>query len=166
MKKKDLKYTLIDTEDAPSYNDYLDFCKANDFKPAEEDSEEFYSYVRDTQSIWYNDELDNIKFSKENNTPVLVTGSLGLWDGRHDIYPVLCEDLHEAVVKCAGSSNDVKVEFDNGVIHVAGYHHDGTNRFTIHKLSALGMKRCNMLKSLSGTEFEVNKKWTKRFNVI
>ena len=164
--KKNIKYVLIDTNDKPSYEDYLDFCAANSFEPKGEDSEDYWDYVHETQSMWYNDEMDNIKFSKENDTPVIVIGTLGLWDGRHDIYPVLCDSLHDAIEKCVGRCDNVRVEFNNGIIEVDGYHHDGTNSFSIMKLSAEGMGKYDMLKRLSETDFELNKRWTKKFKMI
>jgi hypothetical protein len=163
MKKK-IKYTIIDTRAEYSYSDYLDFCNANGFTPAEEGSDDYWEYVGEMRSMEFNDEMDNIKFSKENDAPVIVTGTLGLWNGDRDIYPVVVDNLHDAVEKCIGSSDDAEVVFEDGVIYVYGYHHDGTNRFTIEKLSAKGMKSAM---SVDGTrEREVKKEWVKKFKAI
>jgi len=63
---------------------------------------------------------------------VLITGKLGLWHGRPDIYPVFCYSLTEALQKCWSRCDDFRVDIQNGVITAYAYHHDGTNVFTIY----------------------------------
>lgn len=84
------------------------------------------------------DLLDNIKYSKYGNIPCVVVGTLGLWNGRKDIYPTKCDDLVSAINKCAGSASNVIVILNNGCIEVNAMHHDGTNCFEIHILNKLG----------------------------
>ena len=164
--KKNIKYTLIDTTDRPSYSDYVHFCKANDFEPKGEDSDDYMSYVHETQSMWYNDEMDNIKFSKENDSPVIITGTLGLWNGTKVIYPVRCDTLHEAVEKCIGSSDDAKVMFEDGIIYVEAYHHDGTNKFSVEKLSKRGLKATENWDGPCLSRVDAGKGWTAKFKMI
>lgn len=85
------------------------------------------------------DLLDNIKYSKYGNTPCVVVGTLGLWNGRKDIYPTKCDNLVSAIKKCAGSASNVIVILNNGCIEVNAMHHDGTNCFEIHLLNKLGI---------------------------
>ncbi len=87
----------------------------------------------------WTDLLDNIKYSKYGNTPCVVVGTLGLWNGRKDIYPTKCDDLVSAINKCAGSASNVIVTLNNGCIEVNAIHHDGTNCFEIHLLNKLGI---------------------------
>ena len=77
------------------------------------------------------DLLDNIKYSKYGNIPCVVVGTLGLWNGRKDIYPTKCDDLV--------SASNVIVILNNGCIEVNAMHHDGTNCFEIHLLNKLGI---------------------------
>lgn len=67
--------------------------------------------------------------------PVVITGTLGLWDGKHNIRPVECEDIRSAIMKCIGSDGQLMDEddltFDGIDVHVKSHHHDGTNEFTI-----------------------------------
>ncbi len=87
----------------------------------------------------WTDLLDNIKYSKYGNIPCVVVGTLGLWNGRKDIYPTKCDDLVSAINKCAGSASNVIVILNNGCIEVNAMHHDGTNCFEIHLLNKLGI---------------------------
>jgi hypothetical protein len=87
----------------------------------------------------WTDLLDNIKYSKYGNIPCVVVGTLGLWNGRKDIYPTKCDDLVSAINKCAGSASNVIVILNNGYIEVNAMHHDGTNCFEIHLLNKLGI---------------------------
>lgn len=85
------------------------------------------------------DLLDNIKhYSKYGNTPCVITGSLGLWNGRHNIYATKCDDLVSAINKCVGNAQNVVIRLNNGCIEVNAMHHDGTNCFEIHILNKLG----------------------------
>lgn len=87
----------------------------------------------------WTDLLDNIKYSKYGNIPCVVVGTLGLWNGRKNIYPTKCDDLVTAINKCAGSASNVIVILNNGCIEVNAKHHDGTNCFEIHLLNKLGI---------------------------
>ena len=87
----------------------------------------------------WTDLLDNIKYSKYGNIPCVIVGTLGLWNGRKDIYPTKCDDLVSAINKCAGSASNVIVILNNGCIEVNAMHHDGTNCFEIHLLNKLGI---------------------------
>ena len=166
MKKKDITYTLVDTEVRFSYNDYLDFCAANGLEPHEEGSDDYWDVANEMITLSYLNCMDNIKFSKENDGPVLVTGTLGLWNGTKTIYPTKCDCLFDAVEKCIGSSDGAKVTFSNGVVIVEAYHHDGTNRFTINKLSKKGLTSTNKYDEYFPYNVEIKKEWVKKFKMI
>lgn len=122
------------------YSEYVDFCECNGVKPAEDDSYEFLSWCREEQLREWEDLHLNLKHSKNNDTTVIITGGVGTWQGRKDIYPVVMYDIASALEKCLGSCDDIKVELEDGLIHVYAYHHDGTNCFTISKFSKKGLK--------------------------
>ena len=63
--------------------------------------------------------------------PVVVTGELGLWDGKHEIVPQKFDDLSAAVSKCLEDYNCIWEDSD-GNFHVDAHHHDGLNHFTIY----------------------------------
>jgi hypothetical protein len=66
---------------------------------------------------------------------------LGLWDGDKAIYPVRMNNVQDAIRRCIGNDiESIKVEYVDGVIKVSAYHHDGTNRFTIYRLTKKGVK--------------------------
>ena len=158
-------FTLLDTTETLEYADYIDFCEANEITPEPEDSSDYWNWVNEERSRDIDDFLTNLRYAKINEEPVLITGSLGLWNGRKEIYPMLIESseyeqrkdgswkyknpaIMKAIQKCMNGMDDVKVEYANGEIVVHGYHHDGTNIFTIHKLSTKGKR----------TVFNANKK--------
>lgn len=142
MSKK--QFTLVDTYDSGlTYADYVDFCEANEITPAPEDSNDYYEWESDETQRLAEDFFENLRYVKFD-TPVIITGSLGLWNGRKEIYPMVVEStdkpsLYNAVMKCVNGMDDFKVELSEGEIVVHGYHHDGTNIFTISKLSKKGI---------------------------
>lgn len=72
------------------------------------------------------EELDNI------NNSVIITGTLSLWDLTHEINPVECNTLSEAIDKCIGRDTDnIIFKSDNENYYIDCYHHDGVNKFKI-----------------------------------
>lgn len=115
------------------YEDYLEFCEMNRLTPVQKDSAEFYEWVDEAVSINYDSDMENIKFCDAYNVPVVVTGTLGLWDGSHEILPRKFDSVHDAIVRCFSQSiNDIEVIWEDGTITVYAYHHDGTNVFEIN----------------------------------
>jgi len=124
---------LDDVNDKGVYADYVDECRERGKTPAAMDSDEFTGWCIDLERENMADDLDNIRCSKALQGPWLITGTLGLWDGRHTICPVIEPSLDKAIRRC--SEDDTKVEYDRGAVYVSASHHDGTNVFVIRKLS-------------------------------
>lgn len=151
MEKTDYKHgkftiltSIIDIDDF-SREDYIDFCEDNDIEAGVGDYFEdgFREWcAKETQNI-YEDDMRAIKYCKEYNVPVVITGALGLWWGHPEIKPERYESVGEAIRRCINGSdcNDVLVEFNDGVITVDCYHHDGCNSFTIKALSKKGVAK-------------------------
>lgn len=93
-------------------------------------------YVHDTYGEEfqesYNELMENLDQVKGRWK---ITGTLGLWDGRHDIEPVEMDSLKEAVEKCFGSNDYIKLMTNGELYFVDGVHHDGTNRFVISRIA-------------------------------
>lgn len=81
------------------------------------------------------------RVDKEYNNGFLITGNLGLWHGRKEIYPEYEYDLTDAVQKCLKSADDMAVYLNGGRLQVNSMHHDGTNGFWITALSDEGLER-------------------------
>ena len=152
-------YTILDTRDYPTYEDYVQDCEENGNEVYEEDSREYWHWVSDMTQMDLEDALSNIEYSPDAKCPCIVTGTLGLWNGRPTIHPTRCESLRKAVEKCMRSGDDAKVTYDNGVIKVEVYHHDGTNYFEIRKLSKRGLSVTDNWYS-DAVECEVKSYWT------
>jgi hypothetical protein len=154
MSKKQI--TLIDTYNSGlEYSDYVEYCELNEITPEPEGSNDYYEWEAEENQRYVEDFFENLRYVKFD-TPVIITGSLGLWNGRKEIYPMVVKSkdyeqrksgkwaykypsLYNAVKKCINGMDDFKVELSEGEIVVHGYHHDGTNIFTISKLSKKGI---------------------------
>ena len=135
------KITLY-TNDAPTYEQFKEYCEeyenmTNEEIPAE-DSQEFICWANNEQQAEWEDFITTLKeyADKQKGDGFMITGSLGLWDGRHDIYPAFVKTLRAAVEKCTSNGDYIKIELDKKlhVIEVAVTHHDGTNLFTIQEI--------------------------------
>ena len=148
MKKTDYKhgkFTLLTSEidtDAYTREDYEEWCEMNDFEPTD-DEDDFFDYCAEETQANYESDMHNIESCKEYNVPVAVTGTLGLWWGHPEIKPERYESVADAIHDSIERSDsyDVLVEYNDGVITVNCYHHDGCNSFTIKALSKKGIAK-------------------------
>jgi hypothetical protein len=148
MKKTDYKhgkFTLLTSEidtDAFTREDYEEWCEMNDIEPTD-DEDDFFDYCAEETQANYESDMDNIESCKEYNVPVAVTGTLGLWWGHPEIKAERFESVADAIHTCIERSDsyDVLVEYNDGVITVNCYHHDGCNCFTIKALSKKGIAK-------------------------
>ena len=126
--------TLIDTieNNGLTYEDYIEFCEDNDMTPYCEDSSEFYEWARETAMYDWDDFLDGLKYNRKSHIPCKVDGTLGLWNCHPSVGETF-RTLRDAILACAGDCADIKVCYDKGLIRVTGYHHDGTNTFSIRQ---------------------------------
>lgn len=113
------------------YQDYVEFCEVNRIEPKEE---EFPEWVEEMVRENWDEDMSNIRDFAGFNVPVVITGTLGLWDGKHTIVPVYMNSVYEAINRCIGRSIEaVEVSEMDGAIIVHAFHHDGTNCFTISR---------------------------------
>jgi hypothetical protein len=119
---------------------FKEYCMDNDIDHTQynEESERFINWLYDSLSMDWDDLMTNIKHDKDNNVDCIVTGSLGLWDGRHDIDAKHFPTLDRAIVACVSGCDYITITENDGIVNIKGIHHDGTNNFEIHKLNAKG----------------------------
>ena len=95
------------------------------------DSRDYCDEDYDIMSWEFENVADNCDAEKQSPNAI-ITGTLGLWDGRHDIMPVETETVKEALNKCLGSCDHIAIWSEGeGLLYVETYHHDGTNQFQI-----------------------------------
>ena len=147
MKKTDYKhgkFTILTTDvDLENFDrsEYEEWCEDNGITPGNDT--DFFSWCAEETQAYYESDMDNIKTCEEYNVPVLVTGSLGLWWGRPSIKPERYDSVSDAIsdLMMRSDCQDVLAEFNDGVITVDCYHHDGCNSFTIKALSKKGIAK-------------------------
>ena len=127
------------------YKEYKEMCEECDWTCHEEDSP---GYWEDMQRLTEDDWdcfKENMYYSRYKNMPCMIVGSDGLWDGRHTIVPVKCDDIMEAIDKCLNQnfSYEYDIRTVDGHIEVNLTHHDGTNCYEIYLLSKRGIKEAN-----------------------
>ena len=138
------KFTILTSEvntDDFTREEYEEWCEVNGVEPGDE--YDFYDFCALQTNAYYEADMDNIEACKQYNVPVVITGTLGLWWGRPEIRPERYESVADAIRRCVGGGdyNEVHAEFNDGVITVDCYHHDGCNSFTIRALSKKGQAK-------------------------
>lgn len=147
MEKPDYKhgkFTILESEvstDGFDRRDYEEWCEDNGIEPG--DDSDFFNWCAEETQTNYEADMDNIEYCKEYNVPVFVTGQLGLWWGRPTVSLGKYDSVADAIRDCMERSDsyDVLVEYNDGVITVDCYHHDGCNSFTIKALSKKGIAK-------------------------
>ena len=137
MEKKE-NMVLIDTTNCRSYSDYVEFCEMNDLPVCGEDSNDYFNYLDDSRTEDYDAFFDKCSYEKQCNVPVVITGGLGLWNGKPVIVPVRCETVVDAIHRCLYKCDDMRIKYGNGIIYLRCFHHDGTNSFVIRPLTEKG----------------------------
>lgn len=78
---------------------------------------------------------------KEHNNGYLITGDLGRWNGKKEIYPEYEDYLDDAVKRVIEKVEKVKITLIDGRINIIGAHHDGQNDMWISALSKKGQEK-------------------------
>ena len=162
-----MERTLYDNHDinyTEWFEEFKEYCQDNDIDATQYDeySDKFHQWIYDTLSMEWDDMMFDIKHDKENNVDCVVTGTLGLWDGKHNIIPRHFPTLEKAINACVDNMDYIIVTEDEGTIFVTGIHHDGRNHFEIHKLNAKGYDaHCESDNDLNNEKYfdKFNLKW-------
>lgn len=132
-------YQYVDAEDGtPIYADDeagLKYRDENNIPYTKLDNWEYDCWTAQEDFEMLVHELDDEKYKTEARrfAKVKIYGTLGLWDGKHDIYPEECDDWETAIRKCIGRDiEDFEIyQAGNWTVYIDAHHHDGTNRFKL-----------------------------------
>lgn len=152
------QYSLMD------YKDYAKMCRDNDEKPYPKGSQAYYDHIGRLTDQDLDNFKDNLQYSKYN-LPCLMTGTLGLWNGRPDLCPVKYDSLLEGVkdIMRRADCNDWEIRLTEGALRLLGTHHDGTNTYTLHVLSAKGLRETERDKyTWEGHDYDPQPDWFKK----
>ena len=146
-----------------TYDEYKDVCEDNDWEVHEENSSDYWEQINILSEWDWDAFISNMEYSKYGNDKVMIVGTLGLWDGRHNIKAEVANNVVDAIEKCVGSSDDVEVRLIDGHLEVIGKHHDGTNCFDIYFLSKRGLTEVEREKyTWYGEEYNIKDWWFKK----
>ncbi len=107
----------------------------------EEDIEEaIMNYINGDFDIF----IDELTYNNLGTLECVITGVLGLWDGKHTIQPVY-DNLGQCITKCVNDSDEVEIYEEDGELKIDAYHHDGTNHFTINLENGLPLNLMNKI---------------------
>lgn len=88
----------------------------------------------------------------------VVTGSLGLWNGRRGGICTTFDNLYDALAKCSTDALEIVVSVEDGAIHFDTYHHDGVNHFEIYVLGYDDYNKVDWWEDTDGNVFDFIKK--------
>lgn len=157
---KKIEITLFSNRDY-DFDEYKEYYKENleltDEEMEDVSDERIWNYISDCKAIEFNALLINLKHGDYADCPCVIMGSLGLWNGRHEIYATPTNDFEEAIRKCVKDCDYIEVCQVGGHIEVSASHHDGTNHFEIHLLNNKGIDAKYRLEMFYGKANLANK---------
>lgn len=68
----------------------------------------------------------------------IIFGSMGLWDGNHEILPEKESGLMDIINKVIDGKNSIEISLVDGHIEFTGGHHDGRNSYNIYGITQEG----------------------------
>ena len=141
------KFTILDTDSSNyPYEYYVMYRRGAKQKVMKEDSVGYQKWIREMKEYDIKEMLRNFKDSNLAKRPLLLTGTIQTWNGKKNIYPAFVETtkkkpaINAILEKCMSGMDDIKIEYDNGQIKLYCKHHDGTNEFTVSRLTCKGLK--------------------------
>lgn len=146
------------------YKDYAKMCREEDVRPKPKDSQAYYDDIAERTEMELDDFKSNLECS-ENNKPCMLTGSDGLWDGRHTLCPVKYNSLLEGIedIMRRAVCDDWEIILTEGYLELRGLHHDGTNVYELHLLSAKGLKEVERPKyTWEGHDYNPKPDWYRK----
>ena len=107
---------------------WKEYCADNDVEFSENSID--WNHIYDMRDFEWEDVMYNLinQFAKNE---VILSGFLGLWNGRPQIANYHFAHIEKAIYKCLQSGDDWSVSYDNWGIYIDVFHHDGVNNFTI-----------------------------------
>lgn len=146
------------------YKDYAKMCRDNDEKPRPEGTQAYYDHIGNLAKQDLDDFKANLQYS-EYNLPCMMTGTLSLWNGRPDLCPVKYDSLLEGVkdILRRADCDDWEIILTEGYLELRGLHHDGTNVYELHLLSAKGLKEVERPKyTWEGNDYDPKPDWFRK----
>jgi hypothetical protein len=107
---------------------WKEFCFDNDIEYCEDTID--WNYICEIRDIEWEDTLDTL-MNRFIHNDVILSGFLGLWNGKPQIANYHFGQIEKAIYKCISSGDGWSVSYDNWGIYIDVYHHDGVNTFTI-----------------------------------
>ena len=111
-----------------------EFFESTGHEGTDEEINEYYAEYID-------DFLANMQYAKDKDgndlwgAKVVISGTLGLWDGKKTIVPEVAKDFEHALWLCIDNADYCKVYKEYSKIIIETTHHDGTNVFTLQFLT-------------------------------
>lgn len=138
MKKEAKEVELLDTDREVTMDEVRECCEANEWDVPAEDSDRYWEIVNDLRQ-WDVDDFKGDACYHFDLGLCLVKGYCGLWYGNCAAGKLMTVDSGRDLFFQDVDRVRIAIDSDDGLV-VKNYHHDGTNRFVVYKVTPRGQK--------------------------
>lgn len=128
---------ILNTNILDEYKDIEEMRSCFDIEEDVSDNE-VMEIIQENKNLDFDAFMELIKV-RHNEGTFIIYGDLGLWHGRKTGYK-RTETLTSALYACFEDLANFIIKDEDGELIVSGSHHDGSNTFTIRKVTDRGLK--------------------------
>ena len=128
--KKRIIWSNIDLKPEDWKDGFEEFVEMNELDIDTSDEDELWKYMVDTNWDYLDDERMNL--DKKLDGRILVIADLGLWDGRHQGYKIIGNNVSH--ILSDRDAHYIEWYSDGYNIRAKAIHHDGTNLYLYREI--------------------------------
>jgi hypothetical protein len=115
-------------------NNYM----ADQHKTVDQLTDEDYEAINTLDASEWEDASSFLKELDKQADAFIIFGSMGLWDGNHEIIPEKETGLMVILDKLIDGKDSIDISLVDGHIEFTGGHHDGSNSYNIYGITQEG----------------------------
>lgn len=122
------------------YYEYLNHCKEKGIKSSKENSLGFWRWANKREKANWDRMMRDINCSIYGQIPVVVYGTIGLWNERKEIEADKFPNLESAIKNCCFRCRIIEIVQNHSRIEIKAIHADGVNNYEVCFLNERGIQ--------------------------
>ena len=138
LKESTQKVLTQETVSIYNTDDAMDNYMANQNKTFDQLTDEDFDNINSWDASNWEDAAGVLNELDKQADAFIIFGSMGLWNGRHEIVPEKETKLMDILDKLIDGKDSIYISLVDGHIEFTGGHHDGSNSYNIYGITQEG----------------------------